>query len=172
MLSPYRLSPVPVRAAWRFEAGVRRIQAVAQSAGPRNDESFIGSPPACGEALRKDEIEPVLCGLKMFGVAVHKISLRGGVEGIHVTIGVLAGQHVFSGGKRIEVLVIDKTRGQCAVAATCAAPPCEIEIFRQCVRFIPREGHVGMRPRFHLWALKRFFRQMRQRRVRGMVQNA
>ena len=142
-----------VAAARRLEARMRGTQRVAEGAGARHDEAFVGSPAAGREALRYDETEAVLSRQQMLAAVVHKVGLHGGTQGVHMAVGVAARQNVLPLCERIEIVPVEQEAPrQGAKAAARTAPVGQIEVLRQRVGFVPGESHAGMRPRLHLGA--------------------
>ena len=90
----------------------------ADFAAARNAEELIRAPAAGGKALcRAQKIKTVFRGAEMLRVAQYQVGLHRGAEGVHVAVGVLAGQNIFTARERIEVeIVFDEAAGQFAIA--------------------------------------------------------
>ncbi len=66
-----------IGAARCLEAGMGRVQGIAELAGTRNDEAFVWSPTTGRETLRQHEVEAIFCGLQVLCVAIHEVCLHG-----------------------------------------------------------------------------------------------
>src|SRR6266700_1887686 len=104
-----------IRAAGGFKAGVRSSEACVEQTLSRLNKCLIRSPAARGEALFVNETQPISGSAQIFFFAKNKIRLHGGTQRIHVTVGVLADQHIVALGKWAQVILLDEAPGKIAV---------------------------------------------------------
>src|SRR5580704_18737264 len=132
-----------------FEAGVSGPQTVSQLSRPRLSKAFIGTPAAGRETLCiRQHFESVPSSPEMLFAPQRDVSLHGGAEGIHVTVGVFERQDVVALGKRAEIcVVLKKPRSHITIEGVAAALIGEKQIFGQRIGFVPGIGRILMRAR-------------------------
>src|ERR1700722_3695219 len=86
---------VPVRTANGFEARVGFLQTFSHIRTAGRAEGFVWPPPAGGEALRgADKVEAIFRGSPVHLTSVDHVSLNRGAQGVHMAVGMKAGEHV------------------------------------------------------------------------------
>src|SRR6516162_109070 len=134
-----------ISSARRFKALVLVDEAGSQRPRVGLAQLLVRSPASGGEALRGDQhLEGVPRGAQVHFAAKSEIRLHGGVEGVDVAVGMLAGKDVFAGSERLEVgLIVEEANGELLVAVARAALISEEKVFGQRVGLVPVVGDVS-----------------------------
>jgi hypothetical protein len=132
-----------------------------------NNEGFIRAPAAGGVALLLNHAKTVCRRAQILFITQHQVRLHGGTQSVDVAISMFAREHILSLCQWPEIIFLNETHGEIAIARVPTALVGEKQIFRQRISLIPSVGNDLVRPGSLLCTAQSFLGKIWQDRLRG-----